>query len=929
MWKSTLILFFCIALSAAKPKPKPKPQAQVKVVATNDCSAKGDPDIVVEDASEKSCIEFADDGYRCAPFYACKGGEIIVNGAGLTNIRSSDTSIVSRKVALDPSLSKCDAGLDICCRLPEWSGVPPDTFVEIPKPPTNCKPSGVDYYDDYYTSLACEVNGVTYGDLDEIPSETECNSCYCDYGEIACTKDLCGDKAESLPEIGDDGIGDRNLEEELLKMELSDKTSTTATTPATTPKTTPESFDYGDGLDEKSNLPEEPLEYGGYVSELSNEIFAPSYTVVDTPSCDSFGNPKETMVQPEPSLCKDLAEDGFRCVPYYGCKNGILIVNGKGLIDIRQVTIRNIDPFNSKCPGDLEICCKHPDWAGVPLETMIEIKKPSLTCKTDIEKQEDLENSICTKNGQTYEDLAAVPSDDDCNTCFCDFGLVICTEMSCGGSTSGDQEQSKCTKSGVNYEDLASVPSDDCNTCFCDFGKVVCTERGCDSDVDQPTCTKNGVTYQDLASIPSEDCNMCYCDVGSVVCTERLCDASYDEDQGTEESNLLFQEISTDNTKFRSGNPYHPKCGQRNLKGVGVAISYPNTTVHFSQFGEWPNMCAILNQTADGKEEFVCGASLIDRRVVLSVAHYLKDNSDTSKFKYVVRCGEWDTQSTNEPLLHQDRVVKKILLHPGYTSDRLAHNDVSILVLEQPFELDRHIDTICLPSQDDVSHISLEECIATGWGKDRFGNDSNYQVVLKEVQMDMVDHKTCEKKLQGTRLGSKFTLDKSFNCAGGEAGVDVCTGDGGGPLVCPGKGILDIRGAFGSSHFKTYYQVGITSWGIGCGKEGIPGVYADVSESLCFIDYATKCALGQDVNLFNVNNCPNWPNGRYCELLKELKKTNIELRKIAKAKAKQSLINQAIRKQRVLAQMKNQYADMIYSCGPSNVSREDFVIKCR
>ena len=111
-------------------------------------------------------------------------------------------------------------------------------------------------------------------------------------------------------------------------------------------------------------------------------------------------------------------------------------------------------------------------------------------------------------------------------------------------------------------------------------------------------------------------------------------------------------------------------------------------------------------------------------------------------------------------------------------------------------------------SQDDISHISLKDCIATGWGKDKFGSESEYQVVLKEVQMDMVDHKTCEKKLQGTRLGSKFTLDKSFNCAGGKAGVDVCTGDGGGPLVCPGKSVLDIRGAFGDQS-KTYYQVSL------------------------------------------------------------------------------------------------------------------------
>ena len=75
----------------------------------------------------------------------------------------------------------------------------------------------------------------------------------------------------------------------------------------------------------------------------------------------------------------------------------------------------------------------------------------------------------------------------------------------------------------------------------------------------------------------------------------------------------------------RSGMPYIPKCGKRNANGIGVGINYPNsTTVKTAQFGEWPSMCAILNQTDNGEEKFVSGASLIDKRVVLTVAHYLK-----------------------------------------------------------------------------------------------------------------------------------------------------------------------------------------------------------------------------------------------------------------------------------------------------------------
>jgi kallikrein len=56
---------------------------------------------------------------------------------------------------------------------------------------------------------------------------------------------------------------------------------------------------------------------------------------------------------------------------------------------------------------------------------------------------------------------------------------------------------------------------------------------------------------------------------------------------------------------------------------------------------------------------------------------------------------------------------------------------------------------------------------------------------MKQVEMDIVDFDTCNDKLKSTRLGPYFELDKSFNCAGGLPGRDTCTGDGGGPLVCP------------------------------------------------------------------------------------------------------------------------------------------------
>ena len=54
-------------------------------------------------------------------------------------------------------------------------------------------------------------------------------------------------------------------------------------------------------------------------------------------------------------------------------------------------------------------------------------------------------------------------------------------------------------------------------------------------------------------------------------------------------------------------------------------------------------------------------------------------------------------------------------------------------------------------------------------------------------------------------------------------GTDSCQGDSGGPLVVEGI-------AFGSSY--QFQVVGVVSGGIGCGRTGLPGIYAEVASKL-------------------------------------------------------------------------------------------------
>merc|ERR1739844_300738 len=311
---------------------------------------------------------------------------------------------------------------------------------------------------------------------------------------------------------------------------------------------------------------------------------------------------------------------------------------------------------------------------------------------------------------------------------------------------------------------------------------------------------------------------------------------------------------------------YSPKCGRRNLNGLGVRIQ--GFTESESQFGEWPHMCAVLHEKPIEQEGgysgepqtgnlYQCGGSLIAPGVILPAAPCV-DKCRQNPTELKIRCGEWDTQNQTEPYPHQDRYVQTLNIHPEFNGRNLQ-NDFAVLFTSEDFVLSSHIDTTCLPQADEL--FDGTTCFATGWGKDRFGSAGEYQVVLKEIDLPVVSNYECQSRLRSTRLGQKYKLHDSFLCAGGINGKDTCKGDGGSPLVCPSK--YDPN---------TYVQAGMVAWGIGCGEDGTPGVYASVSKALCWIDYAMSCHYGGisgDYNSYNgytSNVCQTWKDSKIADL---------------------------------------------------------------
>lgn len=178
-------------------------------------------------------------------------------------------------------------------------------------------------------------------------------------------------------------------------------------------------------------------------------------------------------------------------------------------------------------------------------------------------------------------------------------------------------------------------------------------------------------------------------------------------------------------------------------------------------------------------------------------------------------------------------VVKNSIIHPEYKMSSL-HNDIAILILTNPIEITESINTICIPS----SGITLDNttCIVTAWNKGRFIKNPN--LFLKLVVLSIIPRQLCIESLRVTRLGPYFQLHKSFLCAGSKKKKDVCYGDGGSPLICeiPGQP-------------NRYHQVGIVSWGIGCGDNKTPGIYVNLPLFRKWID-DEMIKLKYDINIY-------------------------------------------------------------------------------
>uniref|UniRef100_A0A2A4IYT6 Peptidase S1 domain-containing protein n=1 Tax=Heliothis virescens TaxID=7102 RepID=A0A2A4IYT6_HELVI len=239
------------------------------------------------------------------------------------------------------------------------------------------------------------------------------------------------------------------------------------------------------------------------------------------------------------------------------------------------------------------------------------------------------------------------------------------------------------------------------------------------------------------------------------------------------------------------------RCGERNeasriVGGVETAVNeFP-----------WVARLSLHNK-------FYCGGSLINDRYVLTAAHCV---SSFMWFMIKVTLGEHDRCNTTHPPV--TRYVIKMVAHNFSFSN--FKDDIALLRLHRPVVITDTVKPVCLPKNDDVTYAGVN-AIAAGWGT--VGEGKNHSCYLQEVELPILSNEACRRaNYTPTMIGDGML------CAGDpKKGMkDTCQGDSGGPLSAERSD-------------KRHEQLGVVSWGIGCGRPGYPGVYTRVTKYLDWI----------------------------------------------------------------------------------------------